>query len=141
MRVASLGVARPAYYDRNATSQVNAYSAGGIAPHAATTRWTVTVASGKKLLVEVATCIMVRETAATTPDQYKSTVEITSGATTMVVVPNYSYSNTVSAITTQSSPAAMTIYAAETIYGQTRDVSVGGTIFYAVNLKGTVYDA
>lgn len=141
MSTSILTPARAAYYDRNATSQVNAYAGSAIAPHAATTRWTVTVASGKKLLAEVTTCIMVRETAAATPDQYKSTVEITSGATTMVVVPNYSYSNTVSAITTLSSPAAMTLYASETIYGQTRDVSIGGTIYYAINLKGTMYDA
>ena len=50
MKITSYAVARPQYYDRGAVSTFFSYAAT-LSQHAATTRWTTTVAAGKKLLL------------------------------------------------------------------------------------------
>ena len=140
MRVASLGVARPAYYDRNATSAIQTYVAT-VSPHSQTTRWTTTVAAGTKLVVEAATVFVQRATAATTPLEVYGRVRITSGANVMVLAGNAFTSNTLAVLYVDKASAGTTIYAGETVTGVTSDGSTGGTAFFEIDFKGTVYDA
>lgn len=136
MRVASLGVARPAYYDRNATASTSSYS-GNPAPAADVTRWSVTVASGKKILVESSYCSVTRTTAPTTGGLYYSTV-FCSG----IVINSISDTSTVVG-TTQSRivTGMITAYPGDVMYGLTSDLSTGGTVFFNVQYKGTQFDA
>ena len=57
MKITSYAVARPQYYDRNAVSTF--FSGGGTyAQHATTTRWTTTVAAGKKMLNAISSSLL-----------------------------------------------------------------------------------
>jgi hypothetical protein len=140
MRVSSLGVARPAYYDRNGQSIVNLYYAGA-APHAITTRWTYTVGAGKKLLVESQSTRLVRYVAATAAGQYHAEIGVSSGVSGTLTCQAHSIDN---AITNQYFVAAttqVTIFAGESVSGSTYDTSTGGNVEYYVSFKGTLFDA
>ena len=141
MRVASLGVARPAFYDRNATSLLLSYSSTE-GPHSQITRWTTTVATGNKLLVELANARLLTVTAATSKGIYDyGSIYITSGATTISYVDVSLDTNTVGAYRYVLSTQGPTIYAGETIFAATAGNSTGGTIQYVMQIKGTTYSA
>jgi len=141
MRVGSFAVARPNYYDRNATSTLQNYSAT-VAPHADTTRWTTTVAAGKKLSVELIHIYQERRSAATSPSQVNIQVNITSGATTsLAVFTNDLAPTAIGARDYRLVTNVSTLYPAEVIYVTTTDASVGGTMLFLAVMKGTTYDA
>jgi len=141
MRVGSFAVARPNYYDRNATSTLQNYGVT-LSPHTDTTRWTTTVAAGKKLSVELIHIYQERRTVATTPLQVNIQVNITSGATTALSV----FTNDLGTATVGTRDYRLvtnvcTLYPGEVIYASTSDASTGGTILFLVVMKGTTYDA
>ena len=140
MKLGSLAAARPALYDRNATSQINSgtYNVG---PHALTTRITVTVATGKKLLLETLNYTVARLTAATLVGEYQAYWQVTSGANSAYLVSSPLYSNTVALIDRVQLATQTTIYVGETLTMATYDGSTGGTVSYGGNLKGTIFDA
>ena len=140
MRLSSLASARPAYYDRNATSSLQSYN-GSVAPHSATTRWTVTIATGRKAIIEQSTVTYTRLTAATTLGLAENSIQITSGATTAYATVIYQYNNAVYANGVQATGAMPTLYAGETLACTTYDQSTGGTVFYHASSKLTLYDA
>lgn len=140
MRVSSYAVARPSYYDRNATGSYQTYAAT-LSPAALTTRWTLTVATGKKGLIEYARGFIERRTAATVAGQYSSWVQITSGATTGTLIFCNSFVNTVYNQQQINLPSAITLYAGETFFYQTYDDSTGGTVAYQGDSKVTLFDA
>lgn len=141
MRVASLGVARPAYYDRNATSVVNQYS-GTLTQHTNTTRWTYTVASGKKLLVETLEVFDLTVTAAAAPLRLAVAIQVTSGASNFSLARvDHQQSASTTTPTFVCMQAATTLYAGETIYSPTFMDSVTGSVFMSSSSKGTLYDA
>ena len=136
MRVSSLGNARPAYYDRNATSSYQSYSAT-VGPHVDTTRWTVTIASGKKLLVEQALVQIYRATAASTASSVGSVIFYVG----QVFISAVAQANTIGLQDRLNLMGGVTLYAGETMYGQTYDASTGGTNVLTAAFKGTQYDA
>jgi hypothetical protein len=140
MRVSSLGVARPAYYDRNAVSTI-AYYANTVGPHAQTTRSTTTVAAGKKLSIEVATGFVYRSTAWTSAGNTLSIVRITSGSDICDPIAIYKQDNTLNVQTAEKAVGNMTVYAGETVQLITIDNATGGTVFHYLAFKGTTYDA
>lgn len=141
MRISSYAVARPAYYDRNATSTLQSYSAT-VAPHADTTRWTTTIATGKKMSVELLQIYQERRTAAVAASQINIQVNVTSGATTALsVFTNELANNTVGARDYRLITNVCTLYAGEVIYVTTTDASTGGTALFLAVMKGTTYDA
>jgi len=141
MRVSSFAVARPAYYDRNATTGVFSYDAANIAPHSLTTRWTTTVAAGKKAFVESGTARLIRYTAATLAGQANVQIQVTSGATQIDLFNCFLYSNTVNTLVTGSVPTQVTLYAGETLAATTADASTGGTTYIGMFGKTTTFDA
>jgi hypothetical protein len=140
MKLASLSGARAQYYDRNAASVLNVYSAT-VSPHTPTARWSYTVASGKKLLIENLSQRALRLTAATTAQTYGTEIGLTVSATSYAVQQVRVYVSTVGLSTMQVDHMALTLYASEAITGVTYDDSIGGTVVYQVGMKGTLYDA
>lgn len=136
MRISSYAVARPAYYDRNATSSYASYDAP-VGPHGNTTRWTITVAVGKKLLVEQATTQVYRTTAATVVMGCGSQIWYVG----QIFQTSSSSSNSVGLLDKTNLMTGVTLYAGETMYGNTYDGSTGGTVTFTVNYKGTLFDA
>ena len=140
MRVGSLAAARPAYYDRNATTMVQSSTVLDT-PNTGTTRWTTTVASGKKLLIESGLASFWRETAATTAGQVTSVIRVTSGGVDCDIALIKALNNTVSSYYSDKVNTPTTLYVGETLSGISRDNSTGGSMWFEINVKGTTYDA
>lgn len=140
MRVASLGIARPAFYDRNAASITSTYNTT-VAPHVYTARFTYTVASGKKAIIETASGRISRQTAAAPVGI--AYIECASLVGSDFCVHSYVYSidNTLYVGYYNSSVNQVTLYAGESLRGATEDGSTGGTIRFYVGFKGTLFDA
>jgi hypothetical protein len=140
MKLGSLAGARAQYYDRNAASVLNVHSASA-SPHVTTQRWSYTVASGKKLLIENLSQRVRRLTAATSAQTYGTEVGIAVGAVGYALSQTRAYVGTVFLDTIQLDQMALTLYATENIAGHTYDDSTGGTVHFQVAMKGTLYDA
>jgi len=135
MKVTSYAVARPAYYDRNATSSYNQYS-GVVGPHAETTRWTVTIAAGKKMLVEQIGITYFNVSVATVAGSYASNI---------FIVGQYlaSQGSSVNVVATQGAlylTGNITLYAGETMYATTYNYATGGTVAHSMTYKATQFD-
>ena len=140
MRVSSFAVARPAYYDRNATPQTNEYSAT-VGPHTGTTRYSYTVASGKKAVVEFGFVSLQRVTAPSAGSTYYGAVLSKSFTISLRTPYVESTSVVVLASSVVALPLSLTLYGGESIEASTGDFSTGGTVFYTIQSKLTVYDA
>lgn len=140
MRLSSLAAARPAYYDRNASSFSAAYAAT-VAPHANTTRWTYTVASGKKLLVESAAAYAIRTAAATVNSYGWGLVTTYDGTNYTNILPMVINLTALAAVDRAYMGQSVTVYAGQQILGATWDTATGGTIQWEIDAKGTIYDA
>ena len=141
MRVSSYAVARPAFYDRNATSTLQNFGTQ-VAPHSDTTRWTTTVAAGKKLAVELVHIYQERITLATVVRQSNMQLIISNGVTNALTMYNNDLgTNTVGLRDYRLVTNVATIYAGESIYAVTSDASTGGLCLFVAVMKGTTYDA
>ena len=141
MKITSYALGRPSYWDRNPVTVVQNYS-DVLAPHAQTTRWTTTVAAGRKMNVELANVRVVTTTVATTKGAYNyASIYIVSGAVTFSLCDLLLPTNTVNAPVYFQMTGVPTLYSGETLYGVTSDNSTGGTVQYLVAAKATDYAA
>jgi hypothetical protein len=136
MRVGSFAVARPSYYDRNAVSTTQQYGVD-LAPHATTTRWTATVAAGKKQFVEFARTSIYRTSVASVGSLYEDRVRIAG----INFLTSTSSTNTVGAFVQQTVTGAITLYEGDVIIADTYDLSTGGTVFHTIGYRATQFDA
>lgn len=141
MKVTSYAVARPAYYDRGAISVVQNYSAS-LAPHAQVTRWTTTVASGRKMNIELANVRLLTDSAATTKSAFDyGSIYITSGLVTFSLCDLILNTNTVNTPLYFQMSGVPTLYAGEIVFAVTASYSTGGVIQYLLAMKATDYAA
>lgn len=142
MRVASLGVARPTYYDRNSIEGSLNYQAYAVAPHADTTRWTYTVPAGKKAYVDSANAIVYRFTAATGVSLVNSRLVITpSGGSATLIVFAHIETNVVGDNARQNLAGSLLLLSGSTFRGITVDSSTGGTVDYVAAAHYIEFDA
>lgn len=122
----------PEYYHRTypveravggVVSQTGNYNAGGVAPHAATTRWTYTVPTNRAAQIESALVAILR-TAAAAP---VGTTFATVTATGVSLLYATDISNAVGAFTSQQQGESGFLNAGDVLLGQTFDGSTGGT--------------
>ncbi len=137
MRVASLGVARPVYYDRNPVRTTGGYYAA-VAPHSVTTRWTITATAAQKIFIDSISISMMRATAATTSAMAFTTVDQPLNTSVSLAFFNNA---TVGATVEKSPGGSILVLPGDAIAAQTTDTSTGGTIHYAVYCHGVVFDA
>jgi len=142
MRVSSFAVARPAYYDRNATRGRARYSNPFTAPHAQTARWTVTIAAGTKAFVETAVASIVSEANPSVVgfQRVQFGTDSTSAFSDVLIISQYT-SLTLKPIISANCPTQFTLYAGQTLAAYTQDSSTGGTAEYAASTQYTVFDA
>lgn len=135
------GLARPAYYDRNAVPKVLSYAQGAIAPHVQTQRWTYTVPAGKKAFIEEIFAQVRRESVAA--PAVRIDVQITyapvSGSNMFIGLPII-YTNNVGDQETEFPPQLGLLVAGDLIHGDTEDTSTGGTAAYVVAMKFIEFD-
>jgi len=139
MKIASYAVARPAYYDRNASSYLGVYDTGGVAPHGATTRITITLAANRKLLVE-AVVFTLTKAAVSAPVSEAAIYSYVVGSTAVPLTRVASSSNVTNTVVTNQSNASFTVFGGETYQIGTYDGSTGGTNNYVAGAKGTQFD-
>lgn len=140
MRLSSLASARPAYYDRNATTTV--LSTGiTVAPHSQTTRVTSTIAAGKKAYIEYVYGMMIRVTAATTAGFMQITPRFTSGGTSAILAQVITVTNSLTTAETKTITGTITLYGGEVFDINSQDQSTGGTVYYEIAAKLTNFDA
>jgi len=136
-------VARPDWYDRNPIP-TNLYWDAETGPHAATERWTYTVPSGKKALVEVLQCVVKRTVAATTPLTPYTRISYTpSGGTerSLLTAILLSAENAVKDKMESGIGATLTMFVGDRIRAMSADAGTGGTCFYLAAGKVTEFDA
>jgi len=139
MKVTSYAVARPAYYDRSATSFSGGYDAV-LAPHTDVTRVSVTVAAAQKVILEGVNMSILRLSSATVLGLvgFHSNVQSTAGFRMTDIS---SYNNVTNVRERQFEALNVTIYAGESFTATTTDSSTGGTVYYIIQYKGTTFSA
>jgi len=141
-RVGFPGGPRLNWYDRNPACKVGVWSGSGVAPHAATQRLSYTVPSGKKAIIEVLECSVIRKTAATTAGVMQGYAVLTpyGGPPTTFLVA-WIETNTVDARSDRFLGGAVTLFAGDVLALKTLDLSTGGTGSYFQAYKGTEFSA
>ena len=141
MRVSSLGVARPSYYDRNASPVASQYVAQ-VAPHASTVRITRTIASGRKDLQELVNLTVIRSGVATATDRQIIDYSVTpSGGSSTVMVRVVLWATTAQLKEQYVIPAGVTFYSGDIMTISTQDTSVGGDGLYYLSYRATSFDS
>lgn len=141
MRVASLGVARPLYYDRAATTASAQYS-NTLAPHAFTTRFTYTVPAGYKAYVENSYCLVVVKTAGSAVgDVYSGVGAITDDATSSYVANAQIYTLTQGVSQESLAASVALLNAGNQLLGYTINLCTGGTVLHTLSIKYSQFSA
>lgn len=142
MRVFQVQQSRPDWYDRNAVERGGSFTGGAVAPHATTARFTYTVPSGKKFLLEAAVANIVRSAAAAVAGTIECFVRVLLQAATSTYAPfSTELRNGVGDGVQQTESLQLVCLAGTSVTGFTGDSSTTGTVNYVVSYKGTEFDA
>ena len=139
MRVSSYAVARPAYYDRNASGVSGQYS-NDLAPHATTTRFTSTCPAGKKYILEGWYLSSWRISAATASGSVENLLTFQTASGGGYIAQATYVNNTLYYREVYYGGTNITLYPADYIVYTTADASTGGQIRVAANVKFTSFD-
>lgn len=136
------GGSRPAWFDRNPVQVPKNYYSTAIAPHTLTTRWTYTVPTGKKALLEFALVKAIRSVAATTAGTVYAYLSLTpSGLTVVVLGVIELMANSVGDHDASLVGQSIVLGAGDALLAATLDTSTGGTVDYSLAAKLTEFDA
>jgi hypothetical protein len=142
MRTGQPIIGRPAWYDRNPSSQWLSYQANNVAPHSITQRWVYTVPSGKKAILEFAACYVRRSAAATTVGRVQVDIWITpSGGSVKKISLAQLLTNNVGDMDRMDLGQSLILNAGDKIEGYSEDASTGGTTNILIAAKLTEFDA
>jgi hypothetical protein len=142
MRIYGTSTIRPFYLDRNAATRVNGYAATGVAPHAATSRWSYTVPAGRAAQLGPYSISSSRDTVAAAVGTVWNYVNISPAAGGSIAVNLLSLiNNTLYAQQQVQVGLSGTIFAGDTVQGFTSDNSTGGAISYVNSIAIAEYDA
>lgn len=132
---------RTEWYDRNPLSRALEYAAAGIGPHAETVRFTYTVPANRKFYLEVSSAIVIRDGVAAAPAWLQATISIILLGLSPNVATGRFINGAVGANSMSLLGASAIVLAGESIRGSTQDTSGDGTVRYALDFKGTEFDA
>lgn len=142
MRTGQPIIGRPAWYDRNPTQITLWYTVNIQSPHSQTQRWTYTVPSGKKAMLEALDGLICIQSAATTPGRRKIMVQLTKAGGGSAQIFNLQIiTNNVGDIQTKALGTSILLLSGDTLSGFTADESTGGTVDYRLMAKLTEFDA
>jgi hypothetical protein len=142
MRTGQPIISRPAWHDRNPIQQLLWYNVNGTAPHSATQRWTYTVPTGKKAMLEALDGLICIVTAATTASRRKIYVRLTkSGGGSADIMNLQILTNSVGDVQTKTLGTSLLMLQGDSLTGYTADESTDGTVDYRLMAKLTEFDA
>jgi len=132
---------RPAWYDRNPKTVSEGYK-GTLTPHGVTKRLTYTCPTDRKAMVEVLQCQTTRVTAAAPAGLSDSIWWIVpAGGSGDWILRSQIYTNNVGDNSDQAVGASLMLQKDDTIYGESSDVSTGGSCVHCFSYKITEFDA
>lgn len=135
-------VARPAWYDRNPATKSEHYLGASVAPHAATKRLEYTCPTGKKAVVELLQCKVIRAAAATASQMPMAYwVHYKSPTAYAYVLFAGIRGNNVDDRDKAEVGQSIVLLAGEKLQGYTQDQSTGGSCDYFLAYKVTEFDA
>ena len=140
MKVSSFAVARPAFYDRNASGVSSSYS-NDLTPHASTTRFTATCPAGKKYILEAWYLSSWRIQVATVVSAVENYMTYLTASGGGYIIQSTYVNNTAYYREVYTGGTSITLYPTDTLVYTTADASTGGQIRLAANVKFTVFDA
>jgi len=133
---------RLAWYDRNPTNRYQYFLGTNLTPHAITQRWTYTVPTGKKALLELAWVLCRRMTAATTAGRPYSVIDYQPyGGTEAALLMAEVVTNNVAETSEKQLGQSIIMNPGDLIRGLTVDDSTGGNCDYRLIAKITEFDA
>jgi hypothetical protein len=142
MRTGQPIISRPAWYDRNPSSQWLGFFNNNTPPHSDTQRWTYTVPSGKKAMLEYASAYVRRSAAATTVGRVQASIRVTpSGGGVHTITIAQILTNNVGDSDRMDLGQGFLLFAGDKIEGYTEDTSTGGTVNILLRAKLTEFDA
>jgi hypothetical protein len=142
MRTGQPIIGRPAWYDRNPSQVLLWWTVNNQAPHAETVRWTYTVPSGKKAMLEALDGLICIITAATTAGRRSIYVKLTRPSVGSAFIFNLQIlTNNVGDVQTKGLGTSLLMLAGDILEGYTSDGSTGGTADYRLMAKITEFDA
>ena len=132
--------ARLAWHDRNPSQAAFNYG-NTVAPHANTQRWTYTVPAARKCMIEVLMARALRVTVAAPVGRAGGFVYLSNVTNNPALIDVALINNTVGAIDARNLGGSVTLLAGNTIEAWTSDASTGGTVEWAMMMKGLEFDA
>jgi len=136
-RVGFPGASRLEWYDRNPSTNSFTYVLVELAPHAIADRFSYTVPTGKKAMVEAAVCKVIRKTAAAPAGLAKAIVTVRGGTLLTATI----LTNNVGDQNSMCIGSAGVLAGGETNKGRTEDDSTGGTVIYQLAFHVTEFSA
>ena len=129
------------WYDRNPISIERSYYGDNL-PHTSTQRWSYTVPSGKKAILEICFAVILRVSAAETADEVIGGIWIQpSGSSNVAIVYTTMLTNNVGDMDKTSLGQSLTLKAGDILQAITQDLGTGGLIRYRIAAKITEFDA
>ena len=129
------------WYDRNAQSKADWYAAT-LGPHATAIRKTYKCPNGKKAMLEVLQCKLLRETAATSVAAAAAWWSfIPLGGVDTLLLYSRIITNEVGDQDSKAIGASLTMCEGDQLVGTTMDLSTDGSIFHHITYKLTEFDA
>lgn len=142
MKVTSYALARPVPADRNGLTTTQSYGPTTVGPHGGTSRFSFTVAAGKKVSVLFTQVYIQRSVVATVDGLNRPTITVTpSGGPTTSVITLPRVTNVADNDQSLFVGTSFSLNAADFVEASSFDVATGGsiTLFMAMNLL--TYDA
>lgn len=131
------------WHDRNPSTVCKHYIAAAKAPHTIEVRWTYTVPTGKKAMLEFAETQIFRDAAASTVGIASCDIAMLGDGVTcdMTLLRSMVHTNNVGDHMNNSTGGPILLLEGFKIFASTYDSSTGGTMKYKVNAKLTEFDA
>ena len=142
MKVTSYAVARPMYWDRNAVETSSTYTPADLAPHAETTRFTVTIAAGRKTFMDTAFIQIARTSAYASLGEARVGMFVTPSGGGLTCIMRQSIITTAVYTYQQFTMGGSVLMTAGTVLNATTaDGSVGGLVSYQAHAHYIAFDA
>lgn len=133
---------RPMPWDRNPQAIRQSAAIPNLAPHAATIRWSYTVPTGRKAILNHIFLMLMRASAPTTNGRVQGLIRITpSGGSALTVLSLHLFPGNVGEVSVASSAPQTLLSAGDTVDYLTADGSTGGGVDYVGAALLTEFDA
>lgn len=133
---------RNQWYDRNGITRDAGFNGAATAPHVSILRWSYTVPSTKKFMLQTYFIASVRDTVTATPSEATASIFLYGlGVGGRKIIQNNFIKGALGDGLTLVGSGGSVLMPTDRLEGYTEDASVGGTVHYTNSITGVEYDA